>query len=65
VPNASKLPAVKGRQMNFDKLAKNQRIANARQLADVRGVDLAPQQLTLFTEPSKKPARKTIQRKSQ
>lgn len=65
VPKASKLPAVKWRQMNFDKLAKNQRIANVRRLADVLGVDLAPQQLTLFAEPSKKDPSKRAQRKGE
>ena len=65
VPKASKLPAVKWRQMNFDKLAKNQRIANVRRLAHVLGVDLAPQQLTLFAEPSKKDPSKRAQRKGE
>jgi len=58
IPRASKLPAIKFRQLNFDKLAKNRRIANVRQLADVLGIDPAPQQLTLFAESSAKPARK-------
>lgn len=58
VTKASKLPAVKFRQLNFDKLTKNRRIANVRQLAAVLGIDPAPQQLTLFAESSAKPARR-------
>ena len=58
IPKASKLPAVKWRQMNFDKLTRNQRIANIRTLAGVLGVEAQPDQLTLFAEPSAKPAKK-------
>ncbi len=57
VPKAKKLPAVKWRQINYDKLSKNKRIANVRKLAKVLGIDIKPQQLTLFAEPSAKPKR--------
>ena len=66
VPDAHKLPAVKWRQINFDKLSKNKRIANVRKLAEVLGVDVAPQQLTLFEVASKAPKKraKTIKKKA-
>lgn len=57
IPKARKLPAVTWRQVNFDKLTRNQRIANVQQLARVLGIDARPAQLTLFAEPSAKTSR--------
>lgn len=51
VPEVKKLPAVKWRQVNFDKLDRNVRIENVGKLAEVLGVKPAPAQLNLFSDP--------------
>lgn len=64
VPGAKKLPAVKWRQQNLDKLSKNKRIALVAQLETVLRREPSTAQLTLLPEPSKKakrpPTRKPI-----
>jgi hypothetical protein len=57
VRKADKLPAIKWRQQNLDKLPKNKRIALVAQLETVLGQQATPAQLTLLPEPSK-PSRK-------
>lgn len=57
VPNAGKLPAIKWRQQNLDKLEKNKRAELVAGLEKVLGKQVTPKQLTLMPEPSK-PARK-------
>ena len=58
VPKADKLPAIKWRQHNLDKLPKNKRIALVAQLEKVLGQQATPAQLTLLPEESKSPRRK-------
>ncbi len=58
VPNAAKLPAVKWRQLNYDRLDRNVRIENVRALAGVLGIRPKPAQLSLFAEERAKPAKK-------
>lgn len=55
-----KLPAVKWRVQNLDKITKNKRAELVAQLEQVLGLDVTPSQLTLMPEKSapKKPARK-------
>jgi predicted nucleotidyltransferase component of viral defense system len=57
VPDAAKLPAIKWRQQNLDKLDKNKRAELVAGLEKVLGKQVTPKQLTLMPEPSK-PARK-------
>jgi hypothetical protein len=57
VPNADKLPAIKWRQHNLDKLTKNRRAELVAGLEGVLGIQVTPAQLTLMPEPSK-PARR-------
>lgn len=56
VAYAGKLPAVKWRQLNFNRLPRNDRIENVRRLADTLGVKAKPAQLSLLAEP--KPTQK-------
>jgi predicted nucleotidyltransferase component of viral defense system len=53
VPKADKLPAIKWRQQNLDKLPKNKRAELVAQLETVLGMPVTPKQLTLTPEPSK------------
>ncbi len=62
VADAKKLPAVKWRQQNLDKLSKNKRIALVAQLETVLGQETSAAQLTLLPEPSKQ-AKKARKRK--
>ncbi len=64
VPDARRLPAVKWRQQNFDRLARNDRINNVRTLADVLGITPRPAQLSLFAEPKPKPQKSARPSKS-
>jgi predicted nucleotidyltransferase component of viral defense system len=57
VPKAARLPAIKWRQQNLDKLTKNKRTELVAGLEAVLGKQVTPAQLTLIPEPSK-PARK-------
>jgi hypothetical protein len=52
VPRADRLPAVKWRQQNLAKLARNKRIALVAQLEAVLQQPTTPSQFTLFPEPS-------------
>ncbi|MEI9898911.1 MAG: nucleotidyl transferase AbiEii/AbiGii toxin family protein [Hyphomicrobium sp.] len=52
IPKAEKLPAVKWRQHNLDKLTKNKRVDLVAQLETVLGKQVTPAQLTLEPEPS-------------
>ncbi|MFM9850230.1 MAG: nucleotidyl transferase AbiEii/AbiGii toxin family protein [Hyphomicrobiaceae bacterium] len=58
VPKAAKLPAIKWRQQNLDKLTKNKRAELIAGLEAVLGRQVTPVQLTLMPEPSKRPARR-------
>ncbi|MGD9924844.1 MAG: nucleotidyl transferase AbiEii/AbiGii toxin family protein [Hyphomicrobiaceae bacterium] len=60
IKKVDKLPAVKWRQQNLDKITKNKRAELVAQLEHVLGKDVTPSQLTLMPEKSKpsKPARK-------
>lgn len=58
IKGVDKLPAVKWRQQNLDKLTKNKRIELVRQLETVLGQQTQPAQLTLMPEPSAKANRK-------
>ena len=53
VPKADRLPAIKWRQQNLDKLTKNKRADLVVQLEAVLGKQVTPAQLTLMPEPSK------------
>jgi hypothetical protein len=57
VPKADKLPAIKWRQQNLDKLTKNKRVELVALLEAVLGKPVTPAQLTLVPEPSR-PAKK-------
>ncbi len=58
VPGAAKLPAIKWRQQNYDRLDRNTRIENVQTLAGVLGITPKPAQLSLFAEARPKPAKK-------
>lgn len=60
IKKVDKLPAVKWRQQNLDKITKNKRAELVAQLEHVLGMDVTPSQLTLMPEKSSpsKPARK-------
>lgn len=60
IKKVDRLPAVKWRQQNLDKITKNKRAERVAQLERVLGMDVTPSQLTLMPEKSKpsKPARK-------
>jgi hypothetical protein len=52
IPKAEKLPAIKWRQQNLDKLTKNKRVELVAQLEAVLGKQVTPTQLTLAPEQS-------------
>lgn len=60
LPKVDKLPAVKWRVQNLDKITKNKRAELVAQLERVLGLDVTPTQLTLISEKSRptKPARR-------
>jgi Nucleotidyl transferase AbiEii toxin, Type IV TA system len=64
VKKVDKLPAVKWRQQNLDKLTKNRRIELVGQLEGVLGQQVAPAQLTLMPEPSAKPKKRATRAKA-
>ncbi len=64
IPGAQRLPAIKWRQQNFDRLPRNNRINNVETLAKVLGVKPKPAQLTLFAEPKPKSQKRRPSKKS-
>ena len=63
LPKIDKLPAVRWRQQNLDKITKNKRADLVGQLERVLGLDITPAQLTLLAERST-PSKKRPRRKS-
>lgn len=67
LPKIDKLPAVRWRQQNLDKITKNKRADLVIQLEKVLGLDVTPAQLTLIAErsaPSKKRTRRKPEKSS-
>ena len=58
IRKVDRLPAVKWRQQNLDKLTRNRRIELVGQLEAVLGQQRKPAQLTLMPEPSAKPKKR-------
>ncbi len=63
LPKIDKLPAIKWRQQNLDKITKNKRADLAAELERVLGLDVTPAQLTLMPEPSAPTAKRSRTRR--